>query len=68
VDGATAALGLEAGAIKLNKVHPFARSFSVTASAPEAFEEIMKRDEVKSVLESAQGDILPKPVPRKTVP
>ena len=68
VEDASASLGLAAGAVKLGKVHPLAKSFSVTASAPEVFEEIMKCDEVKTVLESAQEDIYPKPVGRKVVP
>ena len=67
VDDAAAAAGLEAGAVRLNKVHPLAKSFSVTASSPEVFEAIMKRDEVKTILESAQSDIYPKPVKRKDV-
>jgi hypothetical protein len=43
-----------------------ARSFSVTTDKPDIFKSIAKSDEVKSILESEQFDILPKPLNRRS--
>jgi hypothetical protein len=68
VDDASASLNLAPGAVRIGKIHGLAKSFSVTSAIPHVFEAIAKRDEVKTILESIQTDILPKPVKRKAVP
>jgi hypothetical protein len=68
VDAASESLNLSADAVKIGKVHRLAKSFSVTTDAPNLFHAIAKRNEVKTLLESAQPDILPKPVNVKDVP
>jgi hypothetical protein len=45
-----------------------AKSFSISSDIPNVFEAIAKRGEVKTILESAQPDILPKPTNVKDVP
>jgi hypothetical protein len=54
-------LNLPADAIKLGKVFRSAKSFSVSTDIPDVFNALAKRGEVKSLLESEQPDILPKP-------
>lgn len=54
-------LGLEPNAVRVGKVHPLAKSFSITSDSPEVFEEIIKRQDVKTILESEQQDIFPRP-------
>jgi hypothetical protein len=54
-------LNLPAGAIKLGKVFRLAKSFSVSTDVPDVFDALVKRDEVKTILDSEQTDILPKP-------
>ena len=68
VKDASESLNLPAEAIKLGKVFRSAKSFSVSTDVPNVFEGIAKRGEVKSILESAQPDILPKPRNVKDVP
>jgi hypothetical protein len=62
VETANASLGLAPGTVQVGKVHRLAKSFSVTSDQPEIFANIASRDEVKSILDSEQADILPKPV------
>ena len=50
-----------ADAIKIGKVYRSAKSFSLSTDVPGVFDAIAKRGEVKSILESEQHDILPKP-------
>jgi hypothetical protein len=57
----SASLNLPADAIKLGKVFRSAKSFSLSTDVPGVFDAIAKRGEVKSILESEQHDILPKP-------
>jgi hypothetical protein len=45
-----------------------AKSFSVTSDVPHVFDAIAKRGDVKSILESVQSDILPKPLNKKEIP
>jgi hypothetical protein len=54
-------LNLPADAIKLGKVYRSAKSFSVSTDVADVFDALAKRHEVKSILESEQPDILPKP-------
>ncbi len=68
VDDACASLNLPPDAIKLGKMFRSAKSFSVSTDIPHVFEAIAKRGEVKSMLESVQPDILPKPRNVKDVP
>jgi hypothetical protein len=68
VKDASESLNLPAEAIKLGKVFRSAKSFSVSTDVPNVFEVIAKRGEVKTILESAQPDILPKPRNVKDVP
>ena len=68
VKDAGESLNLPAEAIKLGKVFRSAKSFSVSTDVPNVFEAIAKRGEVKTILESAQPDILPKPRNVKDVP
>lgn len=56
--------GVSADSARVGKVFPLARSFSVTTDNPDIFKSIAKSDEVKSILESEQSDILPKPLNR----
>jgi hypothetical protein len=57
--------GLSADSAWVGKIFPLARSFSVTTDKPDIFKSIAKSDEVKSILESEQSDILPKPLNRR---
>lgn len=68
VDAASASLNLAPDRIKLGRVLRSAKSFSVSTDDPKAFEAIAKRGEVKTMLESSQPDILPKPRNVKDVP
>ena len=68
VSDLSASLNLPAGAVTLGKVHRLARSFSISSDAPKVFDAIVKRNEVKTILESVQPDILPKPRNVKDVP
>ena len=61
VTDTSASLNLPADAIKLGKVFRSAKSFSVTTDIPAVFEALCKRNEVKTILESEQPDILPTP-------
>jgi hypothetical protein len=63
-----AQLGLPPEAVQLGKIYPVAKSFSLTSTKPQVFEALAKRAEVKTLLESEQADIFPKPVNRRTVP
>ena len=54
--------------LAVGKIHRLAKSFSVTSDVPHVFDAIAKRDDVKSILESVQSDILPKPLNKKDVP
>jgi hypothetical protein len=58
---ASASLNLPADALKLGKVHRLAKSFSLSTDVPTVFETIARRSDVKSLLDSAQPDILPRP-------
>ncbi|CAN5201487.1 hypothetical protein BH10PSE6_BH10PSE6_25790 [soil metagenome] len=62
VETANASLGLAPGTVRVGRVHRLAKSFSVTSDQPEIFANIASRYEVKSLLDSEQTDILPKPV------
>jgi hypothetical protein len=68
VRDASASLNLPADAVKLGKVFRSAKSFSVSTDVPTVFEAIAKRSDVKTILESAQPDILPQPRNVKDVP
>jgi hypothetical protein len=68
VKDACESLKIPADAIRLGKVFRSAKSFSVSTDVPNVFEAIARRGEVKSMLESAQSDILPKPRNVKDVP
>jgi hypothetical protein len=68
VTSTSASLNIPADAIKLGKVFRSAKSFSVTSDVPAVFDALAKRGEVKSILESEQSDILPKPLNVKDVP
>jgi hypothetical protein len=68
VSYANASLNLPAGSVKLGKVFRAANSFSMSSDVPDAFDLIAKRGEVKTILDSAQSDILPKPRNAKDVP
>jgi hypothetical protein len=68
VDDASASLNLAPDAVRIGKIHRLAKSFSITSDIPHVFDAIAKRGEVKTILESAQTDVLPKPVKRKAVP
>jgi len=68
VNDMSASLSLPADAIKIGKVYRSAKSFSLSTDVPDVFDAIVKRGEVKTILESAQPDILPKPKDVKDVP
>jgi hypothetical protein len=68
VTSTSASLNIPADAIKLGKVYRLAKSFSVSSDVPAVFDALAKRGEVKSILESEQSDILPKPLNVKDVP
>jgi len=68
VDDMSASLNLPADAIKLGKVFRSAKSFSLSTDVPGVFDAIAKRGEVKTILDSAQPDILPKPGNVRDVP
>jgi hypothetical protein len=61
VKDASVSLNLPEGAVKLGKTFRSAKSFSISSDIPSVFETIAKRRDVKTILESAQPDILPKP-------
>jgi hypothetical protein len=61
VTAMSASLNLPANAIKLGKVFRSAKSFSVSTDIADVFDALAKRGDVKSILESEQPDILPKP-------
>jgi hypothetical protein len=62
IDDTIEKLKLAPDAIKLGKIYPLAKSFSLTTAKPQVFETINSRKDVKTLLESEQNDILPKPV------
>lgn len=64
VKAAAIKAGLSADSATVGKIFPLARSFSVTTDKPDIFKSIANSDEVKSILESEQSDILPKPLNR----
>ncbi len=66
VKSAASKAGLSTDAAQVGKIFPLARSFSVTTDKPDIFEFIVKSGEVKSILESEQSDILPKPLNRRS--
>jgi hypothetical protein len=61
VTQASESLNLPIGAVKLGKMFRSANSFSISSDVPDVFDAISKRSEVKSILESEQPDILPRP-------
>lgn len=63
-----ASLNLPADAIKIGKVYRSSKSFSLSTDVPDVFDAIAKRGDVKTILESAQPNILPKPRNVKDVP
>jgi hypothetical protein len=65
VKNAVSEAGLSADSARVGKIFPLARSFSVTTDKPDIFKSIVKSDEVKSILESEQSDILPTPLNRR---
>jgi hypothetical protein len=67
VSDTSARLNIPADAIKLGKVFRSAKSFSVSSDIPAVFDALAKRQDVKSILESEQPDILPKPLNVKSV-
>jgi hypothetical protein len=68
VNDMSVSLNLPADAIKIGKVYRSAKSFSISTDVPSVFDAIAKRGEVKTMLDSAQPDILPKPRNVKDVP
>ena len=64
VEAAALVSGLSPGAVRVGKVFPLARSFSVSADSPNAFTAIVNNKDVSSILESEQPDIMPKPLDR----
>jgi hypothetical protein len=64
----SASLNLPVDAITIGKVYRSAKSFSLSTDVPSVFDAIARRGEVKSILASAQPDILPKPTNVKDVP
>jgi hypothetical protein len=61
VNDTSASLNLPVDAIKIGKVYRSAKSFSLSTDVPSVFDAIAKRGEVKTILDSAQPDILPRP-------
>ena len=61
-------LGLPSDAVRVGKVFPLARSFSVTANEADVFRSIVGSKDVKSIFEFEQPDILPKPLNRRSDP
>ena len=51
VDDATTKLNLAPNSVKIGKVRPSSRSFSVTSDEPSFFDQIAKRGEVETMLE-----------------
>jgi hypothetical protein len=68
VKNAASEAGLSADSAQVGKIFPLARSFSVTTDKPDIFESIVRSKKVKSILESEQSDILPKPLNRRSEP
>jgi hypothetical protein len=60
--------GVSRDAVRVGKIFPLAKSFSVTSDKPDIFRSIVNSNEVNSILESEQSDILPKPVNRRPDP
>ncbi len=60
LDAASAQISNQTSTTKIGKLHPLAKSFSVTAH-PDIFHEIYKSPSVKSILPSQISDIYPKP-------
>ncbi len=56
--------GVPSDAVRVGKVFPLARSFSVVVDNPNALRVIVDNKDVKSILESEQADIFPKPLNR----
>ena len=65
--GAAHVTGAAAGSYHVGRVFPLAKSFSVQADKPDIFREILKHRDVKSLIESQQPDILPKPLDRRVI-
>ncbi len=68
IDKIRTELSLGREAVQVGKIYPNARSFSVTSTHPGFFEGLTKCGEVKTILESEQPDILPKPKYSRSVP
>ena len=51
VDDATTSLNIAPNSVKIGKVRPSSRSFSVTSDEPSFFDQIAKRGEVKTMLD-----------------
>jgi hypothetical protein len=54
--------------VRIGKVRGLAKSFSVTSDVPDVFEAIARQDDVKTMLEAEQADILPHPTSRQIEP
>lgn len=61
LDAASAQMSNRTSTTKIGKLHPLAKSFSVTAH-PDIIHEIYKSPSVKSILPSQISDIYPKPM------
>lgn len=65
--GAAQSSGATAGSYRVGRVFPHAKSFSVQADKPDIFREMLKHGDVKSLIDSQQSDILPRPLDRRLV-
>jgi hypothetical protein len=61
VSNASESLNLPAGSVKIGKMYRLAKSFSISSDIPKVFDAIAKHSDVKTILETAQADILPQP-------
>ncbi|ESQ83760.1 hypothetical protein [Asticcacaulis benevestitus] len=64
VDDSLAQAGMAPQSASLGRIFRLANSFSVSSDNLPFFESLSRRPEVKSLIESEQSDIFPKPVAR----
>lgn len=67
VSNARKSLKLSPDSVHVGKVRSLAKSFSVTSDVADVFAAIASQSDVKSMLESEQTDIFPRPIKHKLV-
>ncbi len=64
VNAATSKAGLSADSARVGNILILSKSFSVTTGNPDIFKSIASSHEVKSIIDSKQDDIFPRPLNR----